>query len=70
MISDDSRGSHLELFLGKGMLKICSKLTGEHPSRSNFIEITLRLVCFPVNLRHIFRIHLFLRTPLDGWLWT
>ena len=39
-----------ELFLEKGILKICSKFTGEHPCRSvisikllsNFIEITLR----------------------------
>ena len=38
-----------EVLLGKGVLKICSKLTGEHPCRSvisiklqsNFIEITL-----------------------------
>ena len=52
-----------EVFLGKGVLKICRKCTGEHPCRSvisvnlscNFIEITLRLGCFPVNLLHIFR---------------
>ena len=25
------RSSHPEVFLGKGALKICSKLTGEHP---------------------------------------
>ena len=38
-----------ELFLGKSVLKICSKFTGEHPYRnvisikllSNFIKITL-----------------------------
>ena len=38
-----------EVFLGKGVLKICSKFTGEHPCQSvisiklliNFIEITL-----------------------------
>ena len=44
-------------------MKICSKLTEEHPCRnvissklqSNFIEITLRHKCFPVNLLHIFR---------------
>ena len=53
----------VEVFLGKGGLKICSKFTGEHPCRSvisikllcNFIEITLRHGCSPVNLLHIFR---------------
>ena len=50
-----------EVFLEKGVLKICSKFTGEHPCRmffylqSNFIEITLRHGCSPVNFRHIFR---------------
>ena len=51
------------MFLGKAVLKICSKFTGEHPCRSailvklqsNFIEITLRYGCSPVNLLHIFR---------------
>ena len=52
-----------EVFLGKVVLKICSKITGEHPCRSaisikllsNFFEITLRHGCSPVNLLHIFR---------------
>ena len=51
------------MFLGKGVLKISSKFTGEHPCRSaisikllcNFIETTLRHGCSPVNLPHIFR---------------
>ena len=46
------------MFLRKGVLKICSKYTGEHPCRSvisNFIEITLRHGCSPVNLLHTFR---------------
>ena len=52
--------SHPEEFLIKGVLKICSKFTGEHPCRSaisisNFIEIALRHGCSPVNLLHIFR---------------
>ena len=64
------KSSNPELFLVKGFLKICSKFTGEHPCRSmisisNFIEITLRHGCSPVNLLH-FSEHLFLRTPLDG----
>ena len=43
--------------------RICSKFTREHPCRnvisinlqSNFIKITLRHGCSPVNLQHIFR---------------
>ena len=58
-----NRSSHPEVFLRKGVLKICSKFTGEHPRRSaisikllcNFIEITLRHGCSPVNLLHNFR---------------
>ena len=50
-------------FLGKGVLKKCSKFTGEHPCRSvisikllwNFIEITLWYGGSPVNLLNIFR---------------
>ena len=49
--------------LKKGALNICSKFTGEHPCQSvisiklqnNFLEITLRHGCSPVNLQHIFR---------------
>ena len=51
-----------EVFLGKGVLKICSKFTGEHPYRRaisikllwNFIETALRHGCSPANLLHIF----------------
>ena len=67
------RSSRSEVFLRKGVLKICSKFTAEHPCRSAisifqyfFIEIDLRHGCFPVNLLHIFR------TPfpknISGWL--
>ena len=57
------RSSHPEVFLEKGVLKICSKFTGEHPCgsvisiqlQSNFTEITFRHGCSPVNLLHIFR---------------
>ena len=56
------RSSHPEGFFRKGVLKICSKFTGEHPSRSaisvkllcNFIEITLWLGCSLVNLQSNF----------------
>ena len=57
------RSSLPEVFLGKGVLKICSKFTGKHPCRSlisinlfcYLIEITIRHGCCPVNLLHIFR---------------
>ena len=59
----NTRSSRPEVFLGKGVLKLCSKFTVEHPcqsvisinSQSNFIEITLRHGCSPVNLLHFFR---------------
>ena len=60
-ISYKTRSSHPEVFLGKGVLKICSKFTGEHPCRSvisvkllcNFTETTLRLCNFTeTTLRH------------------
>ena len=60
-----------EVFLGKSVLKICSKFTEEHPSRSavsinmlcNFIEITIQHGC-------IFSEYLFQRTPLEDCFWT
>ena len=50
-----------QVLLEKGVLKICSKFTGEHPCesvtsiklQSSFIEITIRHGCSPVNLLHI-----------------
>ena len=56
------RSSSPEKLVGKGVPKICSKCTGEHPFRSaisiklqsNFIEIALRHGCSPINLLHIF----------------
>ena len=68
------RSSHPEVFPGKSVLEICSKLTGEHSCRtavstklqSNFIEIALRHGCSPVNLLHVFRT-LFLQNT-SRWL--
>ena len=55
------------MFLRKGVLKMCSKFTGEHPClQSNFIEITLGYGCSPVNLLHIFKTLLPRNT--SGWL--
>ena len=59
------------MFLRTCVLKICSKFTGQHSRRSvisiklrsSFIEMTLRHVCSPVNLLHIFRTP-FTRKPL------
>ena len=52
------RSTHSEVFLGKRILKICNRFTGEHPYRSrsmisiklqsNFIEITPWHGCSPV----------------------
>ena len=51
------------MFLGKGVLEICSKFTGEHPCQSVIsikllckTEVTLRHGCSPVCLLYIFRI--------------
>ena len=68
------RNSPPEVFLTKGVLKICSKFTEEHPCQSaisiklqsNFIEIVLWHGCFPVNWLHIFRTPFPKNTP--GWL--
>ena len=57
------RSSPPEVLLRRGVLKICSKFTGEHPCRSaisikllcNFIEVALRHGYSPVTLLHIFR---------------
>ena len=54
-----ARGSQPEVFLGKGVPKICSKFTGEHPCRCA-IEITHLHGC-SVNLQRIF-----VRIPMDG----
>ena len=58
----------------EGVLKICSKFTGEQPRRSvisiklqsDYIEITLRHGCSPVNLLNIFRTPFSYNT--SGWL--
>ena len=58
VISEESLS---EVFLGNGVLKICSKFIGEHPCRiaislkCNFIDIALQCGCSPVNLLHMFR---------------
>ena len=69
------RSNPLQVLLEKGILKICSKFTGEHPcrsvisikSQSNFIEITFWHGYPPVNLQHIFRTP-FLKNYLGGLL--
>ena len=70
------RSNPAEVFLGKGLLKICSKFTGEHRScssaisvklQSNFLEITLRHGCSPVNLLHVFRTS-FRKNTFEGLL--
>ena len=70
------RSSYLEVFLRKGVLKIFSKFTREHPCQiaisieflCNFIEIALRHGHAPLILLNIFRTP-FPKTPLDGCFW-
>ena len=38
-MDDNERSRHLEVFLGKGILKICSKLTGEHRAVCNLNKV-------------------------------
>ena len=68
-------GSPPEVFLGKDVLEICSKFTGEHPCRSvmsmiwkwTLLRHIYRHGCSPVNLLHIFRA-LFLEDTFGGLL--
>ena len=63
LIKEFSRSIPSEVFLGKVVLKICSKFTVEHPCQSvismklqsNFTELALWNGRFPVILLHIFR---------------
>ena len=67
--------SHSEVFLGKSVLKRCSKFTGEHSCGSliliklfcNVTEIVLQNGCSLVNLLHIFRTP-FPKNPSEGLL--
>ena len=65
-----SRSTHPEVLLGKGVLKkICSKYTGENGYRftgenGSHFGMGSPVVCC------IFSEHLFLRAPLDGYLWS
>ena len=65
-------GSPSELFLGKGVLEICSKVTGDYPRR-RAISISCKAFalwhgCSLVNLLHILE-HIFLRAHLEGCSW-
>ena len=70
-----TKSSFPEVYIGNGVLKICSKFTIELPCpsvisiklQSNFIEIILRHGCSPANLLHIFRIF-FSNYTSDGLL--
>ena len=78
MVNKVLRSNLPEVFLGKGVLKICSMFTGEHACRSvisiklqnNFIEITLWRGCSLVNLLHFVRIfrNLFYKNTYEGLL--
>ena len=58
------KSSSLDMFLGKGVMKTCTKFTEEHPHRSA-ISIALRHASFPVELMYIFRTY-FIKTLMMG----
>ena len=68
------RSNPPDVFLGKDVLKICTKFTGRHPCwsailvklLSKLIEIKLRHRCSVVNLKHIFRIPFSKNTSEEG----
>ena len=68
-----NRSSHQKVFLGKVVLKICSKFTAEHPCRSvisKTLIATLLKSQFGMGVLLyvccIFSEYLFLKIPLDG----
>ena len=79
LIREDNgiRSSPPLVFLGKGVLKTCSKFTREHSCcitilvklQRNFFQIALRHRCSPVTLLHIFDkltpINIFYSFPME-----
>ena len=65
------RSNPPEKFLEKGVLKTCSKSTGEHPCQSVILIKNAKHVGMGVLLSicYIFSEHLFLRTPMEGCFW-
>ena len=66
-----SRTIRLEVFLGKVVLKICSKFKGEHPSKSEFniLHFGMGVLLYIKFAACTFSEHIFLRTPLDDCFW-
>ena len=62
---ESCRSSRPEVFLRKGVLKICHKFTGKHPCKATFLKSHFDMGVF-LYICCIFSEHLFLRTPLDG----
>ena len=70
------RSSRSEVYLGKVVMKLYSKFTGEHRCKSvipikllcNFTEITFQHGCSPVNLLHIFRTLFYKKKNTSGGL--
>ena len=65
------RCSRPEVFLRRGVLKICRKVTGVHPYRSaiSIKLLALRHGCSTVNLLHILRIPFPRNTPVRLFLY-
>ena len=63
------RSSPPDMFLGKGVLKICCKFTGQQPYKATLLKshfgmgVLLSICC-------IISEHLFLKTPLEGCFWS
>ena len=65
-----SRSKPPEVFLGKAVLKICSKLRVEHPCRSVIsIKLFTSTWVFSCKFSCIFSEYLSLRIPLTGFFW-
>ena len=76
VLAKSYRSSPPYVFLGKGVLKICSKSKGEHPCQSvisikgffKFIQIIFWHGYFPLNLLHIFPVSFLKITPWEMFL--
>ena len=70
VVREYSRSSYLELFWGKGALKICRKFTGERPCKSVIkLLFGMGVLLYIKFAACIFSEHIFLITPLDGCFW-
>ena len=62
------RNSIPEMFIEKGVLKIYSKFTGEHPCKATFLKSCFDIGALLYNCC-IFSEHVLIRTPAEGCFW-